>query len=240
MVRFVPPKSLKAILFDKDGTLIDFERTWAPVIRAAAQLAARDDTALAHRLLEACGVEPASGRTRADSLFASGNSAEIAAEMVALGSAWAPAALTVELDKLFAEAGAEAVGLTDLPMLFSRLKGAGFAIGIASSDAAAGIRETLRALGVDGEVDFIAGYDSGHGHKPDPGMALAFCRRAGCSPGQMMMVGDNRHDLAMGRAAGAGAVVGVLSGTGTPESLGDLADALIGSVAELPDLLGVP
>jgi phosphoglycolate phosphatase len=236
MAVFIPPESLKAVLFDKDGTLIDFERTWAPVIRQTARIAARDDAALARRLLEACGVEPGSGRTRADSLFAAGNSAEIAAAMVALGSIWTPAALTVELDRLFAEAGAGAVGLTDLPLLFSRLKGAGLAIGIASSDAAAGIRETMRALGVDGEVDFIAGYDSGHGHKPDPGMALAFCHRAGCLPGQMMMVGDNRHDLAMGRAAGAGAVVGVLSGTGTPETLGDLAD---GSVAELPDLLGV-
>jgi phosphoglycolate phosphatase len=48
-----------------------------------------------------------------------------------------------------------------------------------------------------------------------------------------MMVGDSTHDLAMGRAAGCGAVVGVLSGTGTRETLFPLAGRIIASVAEL-------
>jgi len=239
MTAFVPPRSLKAVLFDKDGTLVDFERTWAPVIRAAARLAARGDPMLAQRLLEACGVDPATGRTRADSLFAAGNSAEIAGEMVARGSPWPQGELTRQLDILFARAGAAAVAIADLPALFGRLKQARLVVGIASSDAAVGIDETMRALGVGQFVDFIAGYDSGHGHKPDAGMALAFCRQAGCVPGQMMVVGDNRHDMAMGRAAGAGAVIGVLSGTGTSETLQELADAVIDSIADLPDLLGI-
>ena len=239
MTRFVPPKSLKAILFDKDGTLIDFERTWAPVNRAAAQLAAPTDSALAASLLDFCGVDPATGRTRADSLFAAGNAAEIAREMVAHGSPVGLARLTAELDRLFAAAGASAAPVVDLPALFSQLKQSGFAIGIASSDVAAGIQGTVRALGVGQFVDFIAGYDSGYGHKPDAGMALAFCRQAGCAPGQMMVVGDNRHDMAMGRAAGAGAVIGVLSGTGTSGTLSELADAVIASIAGLPDLLGI-
>jgi phosphoglycolate phosphatase len=239
MAAFVPPRPLRAVLFDKDGTLIDFERTWAPVNRAVARLAADGDAALEAKLLDACGVDPATGRTRADSLFAAGNAAEIAGAMVAQGSRWAHAELTAELDLIFAGAGAGAVGITDLPVLFGRLKRAGIAIGIASSDATAGIRETLGALGVERQVDFVAGYDSGHGHKPDAGMALAFCRAVGCVPGEMILVGDNRHDLAMGRAARAGAVIGVLSGTGTAETLGDLADALIASVAELPELLRV-
>ena len=33
-------RNLGAILFDKDGTLIDFDRTWAPVNIAAVELAA--------------------------------------------------------------------------------------------------------------------------------------------------------------------------------------------------------
>jgi phosphoglycolate phosphatase len=239
MTRFMPPNPLKAVLFDKDGTLIDFERTWAPVNRAVARLAASGDTALEARLLTACGVDPSTGRTRADSLFASGNAAEIAGAMLAHGSPWAHAELTAELDAIFAGAGAGAVGITDLAALFARLRRAGLAIGIASSDAAVGIRQTIRALGIEGQVDFVAGYDSGHGHKPDAGMALAFCHEVGCRPAEMVLVGDNRHDLAMGRAARAGAVIGVLSGTGTAETLGDLADVLIASVADLPETLGI-
>lgn len=41
----------------------------------------------------------------------------------------------------------------------------------------------------------------------------------------------------MARAAGAGAAIGVLSGTGTRQTLAELADVLIGSVADLPVLL---
>ena len=56
-------------------------------------------------------------------------------------------------------------------------------------------------------------------------------------PDQVLMVGDNRHDLEMGRAAGAGGVIGVLTGTGTAETLALHADRIIESVAELPALL---
>ena len=66
------------------------------------------------------------------------------------------------------------------------------------------------------------------------------CRRAdltGLKPSQIAMVGDNRHDLEMARAGGVGLAVGVLSGTGTEETLGRLADVVLGSVAELPDFL---
>jgi phosphoglycolate phosphatase len=48
------------------------------------------------------------------------------------------------------------------------------------------------------------------------------------------MVGDNRHDLEMARAAGAGLAVGVLSGTGSRKTLGGLADVILESVADLP------
>ena len=51
------------------------------------------------------------------------------------------------------------------------------------------------------------------------------------------MVGDNRHDLETARAAGAGLAVGVLSGTGTRETLAPMADVLLDSVADLPAYL---
>ena len=41
---------IKAILFDKDGTLIDFDKTWAETNRKGALIAADGDTALADAL----------------------------------------------------------------------------------------------------------------------------------------------------------------------------------------------
>jgi phosphoglycolate phosphatase len=103
------------------------------------------------------------------------------------------------------------------------LRSAGYLLGIASSDSEGGIRRTVEVLGLVRHISFIAGYDSGHGPKPEPGMLLGFARHLGIAPSEIMMVGDNRHDMEMARAAGAGAAIGVLSGTGTPEAIGELA-----------------
>lgn len=228
------PGSTKAVLFDKDGTLIDFEKSWAGINRSAAALAARGDADLERRILKVCGIDPVTGQTVPDSLFAAGNASEIAARMIEEGSPLGHDALTARLDTLFAEAAKSAVPLADLPGLFSELKSLGLLLGIASSDSERAVRTTAEVLGISDCVDFVAGWDSGHGPKPGPGMVMAFCRTVGISPIAAAVIGDSRHDLEMGRAAGAGNVIGVLSGAGTVETLSPLADAVIESVAVLP------
>ena len=42
-------------------------------------------------------------------------------------------------------------------------------------------------------------------------MVLGFCEAVEVAPGEVAVVGDAVHDLAMGRAAGVGLTVGVLS-----------------------------
>lgn len=228
---------MTGIVFDKDGTLIDFHRTWEPVIREAASFAAADDAVLARHLLVLCGLDPDTGITSADSLFASANTAEIAEAMIVAGSPIALNELVLTLDQMSTRQASQAIAVTDLPRLFSRLQRSGLKIGIASSDNAASIQATLMALGAQTFVDFIAGYDSGHGVKPGAGMVNAFCRQTGCAAETVVVVGDNRHDLEMGRAAGAGMVIGVLTGTGTRESLAGLSDHVIADIDALPALL---
>jgi phosphoglycolate phosphatase len=64
-------------------------------------------------------------------------------------------------------------------------------------------------------------------------MLLALCQAVAIPPERAAIVGDTPADLAMGRAAGAGRVVGVLSGVGSRDELAPLADAVLGSVGEL-------
>ena len=50
---------------------------------------------------------------------------------------------------------------------------------------------------------------------------------------EVAMVGDNRHDMEMGRTAGCGACVGVLTGTSAAADLAPLATVVLDSIAAL-------
>ena len=63
-------KAIKGILFDKDGTLLDYDESWLPVNRELARIAAQDDAALADHLLRETGMDPVSGHIVPDSLLA--------------------------------------------------------------------------------------------------------------------------------------------------------------------------
>ena len=67
--------------------------------------------------------------------------------------------------------------------------------------------------------DAAYGYDAVANPKPAPDTVHAFCDLTGLKPSEIAMVGDNRHDLEMAQGRRRGLAVGVLSGTGTRESL---------------------
>ncbi|MBV1704428.1 MAG: HAD-IA family hydrolase, partial [Hyphomicrobiales bacterium] len=120
---------------------------------------------------------------------------------------------------------------------FAPLKAMGFWLGIATNDAEANARAQTDALGLSPHLDFLAGYDSGHGRKPAPGMVTAFAASVGCAPGEVLFVGDSAVDMATARAAGAVAV-GVLCGPAGREELASLADHLVADVSAAVALAG--
>jgi phosphoglycolate phosphatase len=229
--------TIKGVLFDKDGTLLDYHRTWTPINRAAAAFAACGDPLLEEKLLDVAGMEASTGLTRADSLFAAGNTVEIAEAWSKAGCPIGVAALTEALDRLFVEGAGGAVPVTDLLRLLTRLKERGLFIGIASSDSQAAINRLVDRFKLRDLIDFIAGYDSGHGVKPEPGMVYAFCEAVGIAPAETAVVGDNLHDMNMAAAGGAGLRVAVLTGTGTVQTLKASSDVCLPSVAAIESVL---
>jgi phosphoglycolate phosphatase len=142
------------------------------------------------------------------------------------------------VNRVFEGGGVEtATAVGDLAGLFARLKRRGLRLGVATSDSERGAHHTLGRFGVIEHLDFIAGYDSGHGSKPSPGMVEGFLSATGLGAGAVMVVGDNPHDLEMGRAAAAGLVIGVLTGTSGRADLAALADHVLDSVLEIESLL---
>ncbi|MGV1801758.1 HAD family hydrolase [Agrobacterium vitis] len=226
------------ILFDKDGTLLDYDASWAPVNRQLALMAADGDQMLADQLLGACGMDPESGYVVPDSLLAAGNAREIAEGLAKAGSPFDADYLTEALDAIFANAAELSVPVTDLGALFAKLRQRGLKIGIASSDNERSIRAIVHRFGLESHVDFIAGYDSGFGCKPEPGMVHGFCQATGLVPANVAVVGDNNHDLLMGRNAGAGLSIAVLTGTGSRLTLEAGSDFCLNDITELEQVLG--
>ncbi len=230
--------NIRGILFDKDGTLLDFHRTWVPTLQAAALVAAGGEEALSERLLALGGYEAQAGRVRAESPLAVCNAAEIAGLWSEHLSDWSAVALTPVLEGVFLEAGrANAAPVAALRPFFAGLKDRGLMLGVASADSQRGVEQSLGAFGILEFLDFVAGYDTGYGSKPDPGMAQAFCARTAIAPAELAVVGDNQHDLEMGRRAGAALLVGVLTGTGGHADLAPLADHVLDDITGLGGLL---
>lgn len=231
----------KGILFDKDGTLVDFFATWVPAYRAATDLACElmGDPALGDRLLRLGGYDPATGALDPTSLLAGGTTAEISD----LWTREAGAADRPGFARRLHEAMDDYASRFPVPVgegtaeLFRRLAGRGLALGLATMDSEAVARATAALLGFDDSLSFLCGYDSGHGVKPEAGMVLGFCAATGLAPAEVLVVGDTDRDMMMARAAGAGLAVGVLTGATPREPLEALADHVIASVLEIETVL---
>lgn len=225
---------IRAILFDKDGTLFDFQATWGVWARDLLRDLSAGDPARAAAMAEAIGFDAMRVRFLPESPVIAGTGHEAAMLL-------APHVPQIDLPMLEARlerAAAEAPLVPAAPLrpLLSRLRGAGFRLGVATNDFESVAREHLSD--VSDLFDFMAGFDSGHGGKPDPGMLLAFARSCGLAPGTVLMVGDSRHDLIAGRAAGM-ATLAVLTGVAQAVDLADLADAVRPDIGHLPELLGL-
>jgi phosphoglycolate phosphatase len=227
------PGPIKGVLFDKDGTLFDFFSTWKPIYEALAHHTANGDPDLARRLLDVTR-DPETGE--AHPLFAAGSWGELATVWGAMAG-HAEAATLEAYYKEYAHRQARPHPVTDLPALFLALRSEGLRLGIATMDSFAAALRDLQAFGIASLVDFVAGYDSGHGLKPSAGMAGAFCRTVGLRPSEIIVVGDTLHDLQMARAAGAARAVAVLTGASPRRVLEGSADDVLASIAELPALL---
>jgi len=226
---------IRAILFDKDGTIIDYRRTWVPINREVALFAARGEARLAAELLRAGGHDPETDLVTPGSVLAAGSVDDIAGTFRERLGARTPAELNREIDRIFSEGGARhSVLLPGAEETIAALHALGFALGIATNDTIGGLRASLDRHDIRRHMMFEAGCDSGHGAKPAPGMVTAFAAAAGVAPTEVAVVGDAVHDLEMADAAGAGLKVAVLSGTSPAEVLAPHADLVLASIAEMP------
>ena len=220
---------IRAVIFDKDGTLFDFRKSWGAWCAAVLAGLASDPTTR-NRLSVVLGYDPATGD------FAAGSPviACTTPEVVALVHQALPGADLATLDRLLNDLAMQIpmIPAVDLPRVLGDLKQRGLVLGLATNDTEAPARVHLDQAGVLDMFDFVAGCDSGWGGKPAPGQLVAFCKAHGLVPSEVAMVGDSTHDLHAGRAAGM-QTVAVLTGIARAETLAPHADVVLPTIASL-------
>jgi phosphoglycolate phosphatase len=227
---------IRGLLFDKDGTLVDVVGTWLPVYREMLAEAFPGQEDHWNQLLIRSGYEPHTNSFKANSPIAVGTTDQLV-------DLWWPGlsqvqrrAMIERVDRDFERKSVRYLKpLMPLTPVLGELRGRNLQLGIATNDNEASARKHVSQLKLEHLIDFIAGYDTVRNPKPAGDMVHAFCAACALEPHEVAVVGDNRHDLEMARSAGAGLAIGVLSGNSAPEDFGSLADAVLESIAELPE-----
>ena len=215
---------IRACLFDKDGTLFDFHATWSAAIGDTLRALAEGNAARLQAMAEAIDYDLSARRVRPGSIAVAGTNVDVAACLAPHLDGWAIADIvTFFMDRVDLAPLAEAVPLG--PFL-DDLASRGLALGVMTNDNEQVARSQLSSAGVLDRFDFICGADSGYGAKPSPEPLVAFADVVGVPPHQVVMVGDSRHDLQAGAAAGMYSV-GVLTGLAGREELAPHAHAIL-------------
>jgi phosphoglycolate phosphatase len=206
--------AVDAVLFDKDGTLIEFDPLWGGWAVTLVQRLARATDVPPERLADAIGLELDRAAHLPEGPLAVGTMRDLATvlahQIYLRGSSWGAAREVVEHELTAAEpALGERAHIRPLPgatTLIARLSDLGVPGAVVTSDDTPRARQHLRLAGMDGHLVVVIGADRvGDGGKPSPEGVLRACEELDVAPDRVAMVGDSDGDMRAARAAGLAA-----------------------------------
>lgn len=180
--------SLRLVVFDVDGTLVDSQ---LHILDAMGRAYAAEglEMPLKEQVLSIVGLSLPEAFIR---LMPGADSGRIGRLVEAYKASFSEARGTTETPALYP--GARAT----LERLSTR---ADILMGVATGKSRRGLNHMLAAHGLEGYFLTRQVADD-HPSKPHPSMLEAALRETGCAPEHAVMIGDTSYDMEMGRAAG--------------------------------------
>lgn len=204
---------IKGILFDKDGTLLEFHSTMHNIYTDIF-ICLKDrylvPDLLLQRLKDASGHLP--DRLRSDSLLPFSTNPQIAETLLevsgkyAVELQWQQPFNQTDLLELMEEISlGENVPYTTLPGVpetLRYLKNKDYKIGIATADT---LIATVAGLKKTGIIDYFEYLGTADNSKPKPDKFLAdmFCSQCGIAPNEILIIGDSKNDMVFAENVGA-------------------------------------
>jgi phosphoglycolate phosphatase len=227
--------NIRAIIFDKDGTLENSGDYLRSVAHKRARLIDAEIPGIGEPLLMAFGVQ--GDRLDPAGLQAIGSRKEneiaAAAYIAETGRGWAESLDIArrafeEADRVMATTpGAMFQGVLET---IDALATAGFKLGILSAATNDRVIEFAKYHRLQGYFQSLLGSD-GQFAKPDPRLFHQACQELGVEPAQTLAIGDGVWDMVMAKQAGTGGCIGIAWGQSEATLAG--ADITISNLAEL-------
>ncbi len=227
---------IKGLVFDKDGTLLDYEAFWLPVarhaVRALIEQSDLPDTPEEPLLRHIGAYDGIAG------VLCYGTYAMIAD---AMNKALAEQGIRFSADTV-AEAfrqsvaggnGAVAPTCDDIASVMNALRARGLTLALVTSDNRALTELSLDALGIRAYFSVLYTDDGIHPAKPDPYYMRKFCETYGFAPDEVLMVGDTLTDMRFAENSGVRAI-------GVAKRAEDAAIIAPKAYTVLHDVSGVP
>ncbi len=231
------------VIFDKDGTLLDFGKTWIKVVRGlivALEKNADKKGKLKQKIEAALGISVDTGEVDPFGPLAMGTFTEcdtlISYCLYSSGIRWDRARDIVHSTEQEVFAGGirehNVVPADGSLGLLKRLKQRGIRVAVATNDNVTDTTRDMESIGVLSYIDLIVGADRVDKTKPDPEMVYKVLDELGIDAGKTILVGDMLVDTLMGKNAGVMLTVGVC-GLLPRDVLEEYADVVITSLNEI-------
>ena len=223
---------IRGIIFDKDGTLFDIQRSWSEWANVFVTKFSKKHDLEITKLADAIHFDLASSKFLKESIFVHGSVDEVVDAIFQLFPQIPKN--TIHHGLFENSSDAKQVPLADLHKLFSSLNAITF--GLVTNDSERNAINHLKQHNLTQYFDMIIGYDSGYGSKPESGQLEAFLRKTNFLPQEVLMIGDSIYDLVAANKIDM-PCLGVLSGTANENDLRAHTPFLIESIDTLEEWL---
>lgn len=236
--------SIKAILFDKDGTLLDFDAFWVTVAQRAVEYTlnsiGRTDID-PDEILRAMGVND--GITSIDGVLCYGTHEQVSERIYGVLKKYDVSVSESEIGDISRDGFHESLSAgvlkgtcEDIYEVLKKLKDKGIKLAVVTADDEYMTEKCLSGLGIYTLFDKIYTNDGITPPKPDPYCIHDLCQREGFDASEVLMVGDTLTDANFAKNGGI-KMIGVANSERNKEILSPYAFKVVPDISYLYDLL---
>lgn len=230
------------VVFDKDGTLIDFNLMWGGWVESQAwKVEMTTNLPVREKLFDAMGYDWIRRSIRSKGALCCTPMGELyklaVRVLVTEGMTQEKAEAVIKQCWSMPDPVTTSRPLADIGALFRTIKHMGMKIAVCTTDDRQPTIDTLKHLQLDHMVDALACGDDGLPAKPAAEQIWTICQTLGVQPHNTIMVGDTSTDMLLGKNAGCGLSIGVIGGASSLEDLAQDADILVPSIDKVTKVL---